>query len=104
MAGDDQWRFDAFVASLTDVGEATVVAYRRDVTDFVGWSERGGAGQPQAVDRALLRRYMAYLTTRRYARRTIARKAASLRRYFGWLRRVGAVDLNPAVRLAAPSG
>ena len=34
---------------------------------------------PAQVDRVLLRRYLAYLTTRRYARATVARKAAALR-------------------------
>jgi site-specific recombinase XerD len=52
----------------------------------------------------VLRRYLAYLSTRRLARRTIARKAASLRRYFGWLRRTGVVTVDPSARLSAPRG
>jgi site-specific recombinase XerD len=104
VADGEAWRVDAFVASLTSVSEGTVVAYRRDVTDFVEWAARGDAEGPSDVDRLLLRRYMAYLTTRRYARRTIARKAAALRRYFGWLHRIGTVGANPSARLAAPSG
>src|SRR4051812_31448869 len=52
----------------------------------------------------LLRRYLAFLTTRRYARRTIARKAAALRRYFHWLARTGAIASNPALRLSAQTG
>ena len=100
----DSWRVDAFVASLTSVSDATVVAYRRDVGDFVDWAARGGADGPAALDRLLLRRYMAFLTTRRYASRTIARKAAALRRYGAWLTRTGVVAVNPALRLAAPSG
>jgi site-specific recombinase XerD len=56
------------------------------------------------VDRLLLRRYLAFLTTRRYARRTIARKAAALRRYFHWLARTGAIPTNPALRLSAQTG
>ena len=101
MAG---WQLDAFAASLTSVSDATLVVYRRDVADFVDWAERGGVSSPESVDRVLLRRYMAFLTTRRYARRTIARKASSLRQYFGWLRRIDAIALNPAVRLGAPTG
>ena len=38
--------------------------------------------EPAGVDRLVLRRYVAFLTTRRYAKRTIARKVAALRRYF----------------------
>jgi site-specific recombinase XerD len=56
------------------------------------------------VNRLLLRRYLAYLGTRRYARNTIARKAAALRRYFDWLRRSGSLASDPARRLSAPGG
>jgi site-specific recombinase XerD len=81
-----------------------VGAYRRDVAAFVAWAERGGVHTPTEVDRRLLRRYLAYLTTRRYARRSIARAASSLRRYFAWLRRTGAIAEDPARTLSAPRG
>jgi site-specific recombinase XerD len=51
----------------------------------------------------VLRRYVAYLTTRRYAKRTIARKAASLRRYFAWAAASGLVVTDPAAALQAPT-
>jgi site-specific recombinase XerD len=98
------WQVDAFVRSLTAVAPATVRAYATDVADFTVWAERGGATGPDAVDRMLLRRYLAFLGTRRYARRTVARKAAALRRYFKWLHRTGAIGADPALRLSAPSG
>ena len=40
---------------------------------------------PAEVKRTTCRRYLAYLTTREYARRSVARKVAALRRYFAWL-------------------
>jgi site-specific recombinase XerD len=103
-SGIDSWRLDAFIASLTSVAPATVVAYRRDVADFVEWARRGDVEVPASADRTLLRRYLAFLTTRRYARRTIARKTSALRRYFGWLSRTGQIPTNPAARLSAPAG
>jgi integrase/recombinase XerC len=98
------WQLDRFAQSLTTVAPATVVAYEGDVAAFVEWAERGGVESPAAVDRLLLRRYLAYLSTRQYARRTIARKAAALRRYFRWLARTGAVPVDPSLRLSAPAG
>jgi site-specific recombinase XerD len=74
------------------------------VAAFVAWAERGGIGDPAAVTRLTLRRYLAFLATRRYARRTVARKASALRRYFGWLRRSGAVAVDPSIRLAVHAG
>jgi len=96
------WRLDEFERSLTSLASATLGAYRRDVAAFVAWCERAGVTDPSAVDRLLLRRYLAYLTTRRYARRSIARAASSLRRYFAWLRRTGVIADDPARALSAP--
>ena len=98
------WRCEAFVQSLTSASPATVAAYRRDVDGFAAWAERSGIDDPAAVTRLLLRRYLAYLATRRYARRSIARKASALRRYFGWLRRTGVIPADPTIGLSAPSG
>ncbi len=98
------WQVDAFERSLTDVASSTVIAYRRDVDAFVAWAERAQLTEPSAVTRLLLRRYLAFLATRRYARRTVARKAAALRRYFDWLRRQGVIVTDPSVRLSVPAG
>jgi integrase/recombinase XerC len=100
----DPWQRDPFLASLTSVSPNTVLAYGRDLTAFVEWGERLGLDGPAGVDRKTLRRYLSYLATRRYARRTVARKASTLRRYFGWLVRTGAVPADPSAGLSAPSG
>jgi len=98
------WDIEGFVRSLTAAAPTTVEAYRRDVADFVGWAERASITGPDGVDRRTLRRYLAYLGTRRFAKRTIARKASSLRRYFGWLTRRGVLAADPSAGLSAPSG
>jgi len=98
------WELDGFVRSLSSLSANTVEAYRRDVRDFVAWAERAGTAGPSDVDHLRLRRYLSYLTTRRMAKRTIARKAAALRRYFRWLTRTGVLATDPSRRLAAPRG
>jgi site-specific recombinase XerD len=98
------WFVDDFVASLTASSPNTVAAYRADVDGFVEWAERLGLDGPTQVDRLTLRRHLAYLTTRNFARRSIARRASGLRRYFAWLRRRGYIDLDPSTSLRAPSG
>jgi site-specific recombinase XerD len=98
------WGVNDFIGSLTSVSENTLAAYRSDLVDFVEWVERGLADAPAQVDRLILRRYLAYLGTRSYAKRSIARKASALRRYFSWARRTGLVEIDPAVALSAPSG
>ncbi|HXQ60856.1 MAG TPA: tyrosine-type recombinase/integrase [Acidimicrobiales bacterium] len=98
------WSVDAFSRSLGGMSPETVRAYTGDVRAFVEWAGRGDVNGPDDVDRLLLRRYLAYLSTRRHARTTMARKAAALRCYFSWSARRGDIRIDPARRLTAPSG
>ncbi len=98
------WNVDGFVASLTRASENTVQAYRRDVVDFVDFVAEDGVEAPEGVDRLHLRRHLARLGSEGYAKRSIARKASALRRYFGWARRTGLIAVDPSRGLKAPSG
>ena len=98
------WHEGDVLASLTSVAPRTVEAYGTDLAGFVAWAERGGVTAPDDVDRTLLRRYVAHLSTRRYARRSIARKVSALRRYFAWAERTGRIPANPSSGLSAPRG
>lgn len=98
------WSLDEFERSLTGVADATRRAYLTDLAAFAEWAGRSSLDGPEQVTRRLLRRYLAHLATRRYARRTVARKASSLRRYFDWARRRGLIETDPAAGLSAPSG
>jgi site-specific recombinase XerD len=97
------WELAAFHRSLGGLSPATVRAYTSDLDAFTAWAERGGATGPADVDRIVLRRYLAYLATRRYAKATIARKAAAVRTYFAWCHRRGLIAGDPSARLSAPS-
>jgi integrase/recombinase XerC len=98
------WSVEEFARSLTALSPRSVEAYAADVRGFAEWAGRGGVAGPGAVKRTTVRRYLAYLTTRQYARRSIARKASSLRRYFAWLTRTGRVGTNPTIGLQAKGG
>jgi integrase/recombinase XerC len=95
------WQLDLFEQSLTSASENTLAAYRADLNGFVVWAERAGFDGPERVTRMDLRRYLAYLGTRKFARSSIARKASALRRYFGWLRRTGRLAIDPSSSLTA---
>ncbi len=88
---------------MGQLAPASLRAYRRDLEAFVRWAERAGDVGPGDVDRVQLRRYLAALATRRYARASIARAAASLRSYFTWCARRGLVGADPSRRLSAPT-
>ena len=86
------------------MSDATVAAYLSDIRAFIDWVGRSGIADPSAVQRREVRRYLAFLSTRGAAKRTAARKVSSLRRYFAWLRRVGAVVDDPTRGVSSPSG
>lgn len=98
------WRLDSFTASLTNSAENTVLAYRSDLVAFIGWAAESGVEAPADVDRLLLRRYVAALSTAGFAKRSIARKVSSLRRYFGYLRRECVLVVDPSTALRSPTG
>ncbi|HEX9467787.1 MAG TPA: tyrosine-type recombinase/integrase [Acidimicrobiia bacterium] len=100
----DPWRRGDFVASLSASSEHTRTAYAYDVTSFLAWAERGGCPDPARLDRLVLRRYLASLDTRGFARASIARKAAALRSYLRYLHRHHVIADDPGRGLRAPKG
>lgn len=104
MADTDLWRLGDFVSAHTSLSERTLAAYETDVRLFAEWVARSHVDAPADVTRTLVRRYIASLTTRDFARRSIARKAAALRRYYGWALADGLVETDPTIGLHVSAG
>ena len=99
-----RWQLDAFVHAHTSLAARTLDAYEADVRLFADWVARSDIDDPAGVSRTLVRRYMAFLSTREYARRSIARKAAAIRRYFRWAVTRGLVGDDPTIGLQVSAG
>lgn len=97
------WNIDQFARSLTASSPNTVDAYRSDVTLFAQWVARQNIFEPIEVSRDVVRQYVSFLTTMKLAKRSITRKIASLRRYFGWLVRNGVMPSDPTSGVHTPS-
>lgn len=80
----------------------TVAAYRRDLSQFFDFASRGGVTNVAAVNRVLLRRYLAHLHTRGYSPTSIARKSSAVRSFFADGVRRGHLATNPAAAVAVP--
>jgi integrase/recombinase XerC len=80
----------------------TVSAYLRDLRALAEFLERGGSSLSLA-GHPLLRRWLASLATRGYARSSIARKTASIRTFYAWASRRGLVPGNPSALLVSPA-
>jgi integrase/recombinase XerC len=100
----ESWRIDEFTMSLTSLSSNTTAAYGSDLGSFAEWCTRSAITSPADVTRMTVRRYLAHLTTRRFARSTIARKVAALRRYFRWLIAGGELVVDPMAGISVPGG
>lgn len=97
------WGLEDFARSLTAASPHTRAAYLGDVGQFAEWLSRQGVDAPAAATSEHVRRWIGFLTTSRRAKRSIARKLASLRRYFGWHVRRGTLPADPTAGIRAPS-
>ncbi len=80
----------------------TIEAYRRDLSQFAAFCDRMGIQGFDRVNRLVLRRFLANLDTRRYARRSIARKASAVRAFYADLAKRGELPQDPAVTMSRP--
>ena len=80
----------------------TIEAYKGDLEQFGTLCSRLGIDDVTGVDRRTVRRFLAQLSTRGYARRTIARKASSVRAFLADAARRGEIATNPAAGLPQP--
>lgn len=80
----------------------TLRAYRNDLFFFEEFCSRAGITRVEDIDHRLLRRYLANLQTRGYARSTVARRSSAVRGYFRFLVRRGYLQDDPASALSPP--
>ena len=96
---------DAYLTRLVQqrgLSDHTVAAYKRDLSQFFDYCDRNGIDDLPVIDRRGARRYLAFLDTRGYSRRSMARKASSVRAFYGDAVRRDVVDVNPFEGIARP--
>ena len=77
----------------------TIINYKIDLRVFAAFL---GDKDISTVDHLALRRFLAELRSKNYAKRTIARKLASLRSFFRFLYREGYIKTNPITAISTP--
>lgn len=94
-------RFLEHLAVERRLSPHTVRAYAADLSGYLAWVERQ-ALDPLAMTHRSLRLYLGELDGAGYARRTIARRLASLRAFYGYLFEENVLSLDPAAILLTP--
>jgi len=89
-------------AAQKDLSPHTIAAYASDLRQFGEWLQRGGIVAVRQIERRTIRRYLAYLGQRGYARRSIARKMSAVRCFLTWGVTRGLAGSNPAEDVSAP--
>ncbi|PID74244.1 MAG: tyrosine recombinase [Desulfobacterales bacterium] len=108
---------DAFITTLeAEKGYSphTLKAYRFDVLDFIQFFlkttddqtpkeiQSQFATELSRLDKTVVRRYLAGQMAKQKSKRTMARRLSSLKSFFNYLVRAGAIPLNPADTIPSP--
>lgn len=96
------WSVDEFKATLGSITAASTRVYERDVVAFITWCEGVNVLGPDQVTRLVIRKYLADLFARDYAKRTVNRKLSALRRYFRWAERTRRCEVDPTIGTHGP--
>ncbi|HEY6453603.1 MAG TPA: tyrosine recombinase XerC [Steroidobacteraceae bacterium] len=99
-----QWleRFERFLATERRLSGHTVSAYRHDLRILRDWCARNGIEDWSVLDHQHVRSFAARSHARGLKGRSIQRRLAALRTFFGYLQREGAIKRNPALDIPAP--
>lgn len=89
---------------LTSAGkaQATIIAYNKDIEQFVEFLLKGGKTDPKQVEADDFHRYKAELESLRYTDKSISRKLNSLKSFFRYLRKLEVIPENPLQLVAHP--
>lgn len=95
-------RFLTYLLAERNASAYTLRNYQREVQEFLEFIQEEDIFDPNQVNRAIARRYIAWLGSREYAQASIARRVSEIRSFFRYLQRVHWVVTNPFERIAGP--
>lgn len=95
---------DKFISFLKDQKKAlaTILAYKSDIAQLVGFLEEKGISVPNAATQELLEEFKTKLAKEGYEAKSISRKINSIKTFFRYLKAEGDVENDPSLLLTHP--
>ena len=93
--------FLKYLAAERNASPHTYRAYQRDIEQFLVYLKRANK-ELENLDHKSFRQYLALLQTLKYKRKTIARKLASLKSFYKYLKREDYVHSDPTSFISSP--
>jgi integrase/recombinase XerC len=96
--------FQVYLRSELNLSPHTILAYVRDVDQFIGFVNSKGTlfDDPRRIDPAFARSYLRWLELKDFSKKSVARKISSCRTFFRYLLREGKIKLNPFEHILSP--
>lgn len=82
--------------------EHTVVAYQKDIEQFIEFSEVRNNEELKEVNSMLIRSWMVNLIEHEIVNKSVNRKLSSLRTFFKWLKKENIIQKNPLIKISGP--
>jgi len=92
-------KFVSYLEIEKNYSPHTILNYQIDIEECIKFAEGKAV---EEIDYLLLRRFLAFLRSREYRPRTLARKLSALRSFFKFLQREGHIKDNPASLVQTP--
>jgi integrase/recombinase XerC len=96
--------FRSYIKLELNLSPHTVLAYVRDVDQFIGFVKTKGSlfDDPNRIDPAFARSYLRWLELKNFSKKSVARKISSCRAFFRYLLRERKIKLNPFENILTP--
>jgi integrase/recombinase XerC len=95
-------KFEQYLATERRYSVYTLTAYRKDLEQFLGFSEITSSEGLKEANFQLIRGWMVELLENKLTTRSVSRKLSCLRSFFKWCREEGLVLDNPMLKVRAP--
>lgn len=95
-------RFLLHLKAQRNFARNTIKAYQADLAEFLAYAAANRAAAPAALDRLLMRGYIASVSERKVSRNTLLRKISAVRSFIRYLQETGQLENDPFDLITIP--